>query len=409
MRTLNIAYLLTAACLLLATVNIHAQGSTSLTTLRIDPASAMGGTASEVFNEVKYIPLETTRESLFGDVNELNVTDQYFIIYDRDTDCILLFFKNGKFHCKLQGSVINTNLAHSVINKERKQIVLHKWKKNTLYYLYYDFNGKKLKEEAAGSKNIFFHSFPGNKVVYHNYSVDERWPDSLNYELIYTIKNKVTATFFPYNMKKAPLPSREASAPDHEPFYESGNNSTIFFCRPYDYSIYRLTPDTVQKAFSCVFPLVNTLPDDFTTNASYIGKRFMHLETYPQQISDIAYTYQIGNNLFFRLGRKAFDRNQSFIYNLQSNNLLSLGRITPDSLSCFLPIMDEGVEFMVKNFLACDGNYLYTSYSSLTMFQAHLNTAGRNAQFSDELKKYFATGNKKQNPVIVQLKPKENL
>ncbi|MEO8399854.1 MAG: hypothetical protein ABI550_08590, partial [Ignavibacteriaceae bacterium] len=36
--------------------------------LRIDPAQAYGGSLASVFSSIEYIPLETTKESLFGDV-----------------------------------------------------------------------------------------------------------------------------------------------------------------------------------------------------------------------------------------------------------------------------------------------------------------------------------------------------
>src|SRR6187549_3838737 len=74
-------------------------------TLRIDPSTISSVPASLVLEEVNYIPLETTRESLFGAVSQLLITDKYFIIRDRDTHCILLFLKNGKYHCKISRDV----------------------------------------------------------------------------------------------------------------------------------------------------------------------------------------------------------------------------------------------------------------------------------------------------------------
>ncbi|MEO9021742.1 MAG: 6-bladed beta-propeller [Ginsengibacter sp.] len=49
------------------------------TTIRIDPANARGGTTSQIFDEVNYIPLETTKESLFGQIDQLAVTEKYFV------------------------------------------------------------------------------------------------------------------------------------------------------------------------------------------------------------------------------------------------------------------------------------------------------------------------------------------
>lgn len=43
--------------------------------LRIDPKQAYGGHVSEYCEDVEYIPLETTKESLFGNINSLIITD----------------------------------------------------------------------------------------------------------------------------------------------------------------------------------------------------------------------------------------------------------------------------------------------------------------------------------------------
>ena len=56
------------------------------TTIRIDPAHARSGTASQIFEEVNYIPLETTKESLFGKIDQLAVTEDYFIMQSQLTN-----------------------------------------------------------------------------------------------------------------------------------------------------------------------------------------------------------------------------------------------------------------------------------------------------------------------------------
>lgn len=69
-------------------------------TLRLDPLDSSGGTASKIFDEVNCIPLETTKESLFGKIDRLEVIDKCLIILDDNTNSILIFDKKGKFHAK---------------------------------------------------------------------------------------------------------------------------------------------------------------------------------------------------------------------------------------------------------------------------------------------------------------------
>lgn len=59
--------------------------------IRINPGQAYGGTMQEYFDSIEYIPLETTQESLFGDISQLLVTDTGFVINDSDTKTILFF------------------------------------------------------------------------------------------------------------------------------------------------------------------------------------------------------------------------------------------------------------------------------------------------------------------------------
>ena len=70
--------------------------------LRIDPAQAYGGVVGDYFDEVNYIPLQTTKESLFGAISNMIVTDSSYVISDNDTRAVLFFKKDsGYFILKL--------------------------------------------------------------------------------------------------------------------------------------------------------------------------------------------------------------------------------------------------------------------------------------------------------------------
>lgn len=74
--------------------------SSGMVTLRIDPQSARGANVSQVFDEVKFIPLETTKESLFGSIYDLRIVKNQFILFDQDTKAVLIFGRDGKFKGK---------------------------------------------------------------------------------------------------------------------------------------------------------------------------------------------------------------------------------------------------------------------------------------------------------------------
>lgn len=55
------------------------------------------------------------------------------------------------------------------------------------------------------------------------------------------------------------------------------------------------------------------------------------------------------------------------------------------------------------------GVSIYTSLSSLCMFKAKEEVSDKGIKFSNSLKTYFKKGSPKNNPVIVQLKLKNDL
>ena len=74
-RTLYVIFILS----FLICKKAHSQ---NVPVLRIDPSGAYGGTYSEYFDDIEYIPLETTKESLFGYIVQLIITDSSFVITD---------------------------------------------------------------------------------------------------------------------------------------------------------------------------------------------------------------------------------------------------------------------------------------------------------------------------------------
>ena len=82
--------------------------------------------------------------------------------------------------------------------------------------------------------------------------------------------------------------------------------------------------------------------------------------------------------------------------------------LKPDSLSFYLPVTDAGAfyDFQNNGFWFSD-NCLYTSYSSLAMFNFKEQLGDKNKVFPAVLQEYFKTENKKSNPVLIQLKPKK--
>ncbi|KYG78882.1 6-bladed beta-propeller [Roseivirga echinicomitans] len=61
--------------------------------------------SQDIFKKnIRFTPLETTDESLFGKIDEFILTDSRYIIADRSTNSVLVFFHDGKFDFKIDRS-----------------------------------------------------------------------------------------------------------------------------------------------------------------------------------------------------------------------------------------------------------------------------------------------------------------
>ena len=105
---------------ILITISSFANAQTSIIDtsktkiLRVDPKYAIGVTASQLFDEVTFLPLETSQKSMFGAISQMEVARDCYIIYDQDTGYILLFGLNGSFKNKFKVKIelTHTNTAN---------------------------------------------------------------------------------------------------------------------------------------------------------------------------------------------------------------------------------------------------------------------------------------------------------
>ncbi|MGM9477248.1 6-bladed beta-propeller [Pedobacter sp. GSP4] len=405
------------ACICLSHLSAFSQegkiDSSHVVTLRIDPQSARGAAVSQIFDEVKFVPLETTKESLFGNIAELRIAKNNFLIYDYDTKAVLLFDASGKYITKIDATKLETDKADKqkavsrgfTLTKEGDTDYIVVYTPNNAQY--FTFEGKFVKKVK---KFDYFSklSFGNGDVEIKPYLNVKKGKDSTLYSIA-TInkKTKDTLAYFKLGDKFFEKDDWYGDNPitkyaDNEAFY------TNF----YDYRLYKLTDNKLEMAYKFIFPALNSLPKDFISNPLYIKKRFEYFEKNKKVFHGIGSSYLIGDNLYLKLSNIFWDKDQkkSLIYNTKTTELLSFQDLEPDSLSSFLPITDSGFgyDFENRGFLAYEDKKFYTSYSALAMFTFKERSAGKTTTYPALLENYFKTGNRKSNPVIVILKPKQN-
>lgn len=221
--------------------------SSKVISLRIDPSNAKGAKVSEVFKNVKFIPLETTKESLFGNIDILEVCPGYFVIYDFDTNSILVFESNGRFHVKItekdfddsSGKPNETALYNFKIKNERnKPVILVEFANNNYVF---DLHGKRLEKKPIVkmiNKHKFLIEWPFENgiTLFKNYQDPK---DSMVYELALSRNQTVFAKAFPKDLSYFKNNFQLGNAnPVNNPTKDG-----FFFLRTYDYKIYKANYD----------------------------------------------------------------------------------------------------------------------------------------------------------------------
>lgn len=382
------------------------------TVLRIDPAMATGGPASQKIDEVSYIPLESTSESAFGKIHQLQVTDSFFLIRDSYTNRVLIFTLAGKFHAKIEGKKFGFErpgelyIFHYEPQSRQIRIPFNN------QFLCFDLNGNLIEKAGRAFRGVFTNLGRKNAAFY-SYEAHSKAPDSIAYELITTDEKRVIQKYFQYRLKSASIHMGDVPYfPNYNFFPDTESDTSAYFIRPYDYTVYKIGPRSLDSIYKFVFPLQNSLPGSFTIASELTDRRLAYLEKQPDLIHSVGEVFKTKGNLIFMTDNYGFEKDDFYIYNLKSNTLTDILKITPDDRSCFLPLTDKGLgnDFINMGILTAYKDFIYTSYSSVILFQQKDATSSKNPRYSKELTQYFKDGkNIRGNPVIVQIRFKNDL
>lgn len=391
--------------------------------LYFDPGTATGVPEARIFDEIQYVPLETKRESLFGRISQLIVTDKYFIIYDTDTKAIYFFLKDGKFAKKFRFKrydiqtivydqrrdallITGLNKNYSPSQKNIQAMIDDPVNNNSIKYtkaIYYYLSGDKewqtevIKDFDMSLANPFI--FNSNYWVYSYIYANRSWPDAVDHELKVSDGNRVVRAYFPYNRKNSSIFYGE---PKSISFFKTGDRSKLLFTRPFQYGIYELNADSIKEIYSIVLPAGNTIPPSFYKE-NFSSRTA--LEDFKMKNSGLAWgvdnVIDMEKYLFFTLDFFRNYRGRNFIFDKKSMQFFNQNRITADSANHFLPVLGYGIQ-------AYDDKYLYSSVSSASMFQNKKSNENKTVGYNAVLTKYFQDGKAEDNPVIIVLKPKTN-
>lgn len=392
----------------------YANAQKEVPEIRIDPDQPLGAPAAKLFRSIQYIPLETTKESLLGRVDRLYVTDSMFVVLDYSTNNIFIFRKDGKFHTKFSAGhkseyggirFLNVDAANTTIS-------FRDYDGNQKTY---DFNGNQLSTRKLDDGLSYYYPLKDSVEVRFRLNYDHKGSgnEATGHELNFFRGDSLLRQEFSYTYNNKIITNDEIIYGYDGVFFGTPTDSLVHLVKPYQYTVYAVTPDSSTEAFRFVFPQERSLPADFLTNAGYYRNRFKYLQTKgPKMITVIASFYQIRNWAFFRLLSMRTPGNQSFsfMYNLDNNALFAVENIAPDASNSYLPIGSSNglpvTTFMAHSFLANDGTAIYSSVTSGEMFAGKEAAKAKNVTYNEVLTKYFKQSDRKSNPVIVQMIPR---
>jgi hypothetical protein len=374
-----------------------------ITPLRIDPDNALGGQAAQLFDSVDYIPLETTKESLFGRIDKLVMTSKYFFILDHSTDAILVFTREGRFYSKMSLNrwISSPNREYLgihdfTVNEAAERVLISHWQKqNSLYTL--DFHGN-LQKVITDKVWASFACVDSTHYLMESNGNISGGAGRVGGNCILTDRNIAVFERFLLKHIESGFDVRGGHSMTNTP----GNNS-VFYTRSYDYKAYQIDSNGIHAVYQFLFPLNYSLPKNFL-DSSFAGKQKDYLFN-SKAIYTLSDVYRLKDALLFCVHKMEAPAHLSLLYSLRSGNLYSPYNVTPDSSNGFLPI-SSGDQV---NILAADERSFYTSVPAYELIAGYEAFKDKKTVYSPVMQAFFQKKDRRSNPVLVRLFARDNL
>jgi len=380
----------------------------------VDPTYARGGGASDFFDEISFIPLETTNESSFGILQDMQVSKNYFAFADIITKAIFVFKSDGSFHYKItelpflgkSAPGFFRALSGFVLQESTEMIYIvyqGSDKNQTRYMAVFSPDGKLIQSKQL---NPLFASLTGKFSFLDNgkavFATSTK--DVVTGHYFSIIENFDTTLKYLYQRKLNDPYTRNWS---NEYSLESYSARGSIWARLFDNVFYHFDSHGNMSSYTILLQADLVLNPEFY-NDSVIIKReqntYNYLAAHRDKISEIGDFHKVNDILAFRFTRyNSSSPKDAFWYSLATNNLYAAGRISADSLCYGLPV------FALPSILGSHEDYIYLSAPAFVMFNAIEDLTNKKWESNPALKSYFSTQNSKSNPILVRLKFKKKL
>jgi hypothetical protein len=352
--------------------------------------------AKEIFSSAKLIPLETSSRSLIGQIDDVIITDNEFVILDKSSNRISVFNKKGKYLRDFRDSIdTNQILFSEVTYNEDKKIFLIK-SANFSDILLFNISGDFIGKCSPKIDFNYFYSF-GNSIFFiKNYASSPKelikgHKDTL-VEIIDLATGKSTHKLFEYDANVI----YKTDLYDKKKAIYKGKDNIINFSIPGSLSFYSLDPE--YKIQSTKINIKSNgykeVPEDFLFNIKYMNKRNQILKNDPDLYYDISSIYSTQNTTLFTLSN--LRRNFFIIKSLNDTpRVLDKVNYNSDFFYAIPPINQE--------IIGADRDFFYSFYTARDLFSLLNLMPFKDKFLSDDpvLNNFYTNNSIMSNPVLI--------
>lgn len=210
----------------------------------------------DLIDTFKVIKLETTNESLFGDISKLEILNDTVIIFDSKNQNVLTFDFDGRFLGNIgkkgKGPNEILNIRNIAIDrKNEKVLILDDIKQKVIHYT---LDGR---YTYADDAVVFPHDFAiqDNHLIFYQAYSSIFFNKNVNYDLLITKNDKIVEKYFPFSQ------TGSFRYPLNKVFYEVSD--TLCFIDKWDSRIYSIVDKKLIPRFDIDFK-GNDVPIEFT-------------------------------------------------------------------------------------------------------------------------------------------------
>lgn len=350
--------------------------------------------ASDLFKEVKYVPLERTKLSDLSNVDKFVHYKDIFIVYCNKANNVFTFDSNsGKFLNKME---LPENKAVEIgsfaFDVKNETIIVQDLR--SLEFHFFDLTGRFIKSISNAHLDFKdFEYFDNGFIFLMSYPHKQDNSSGEGYKVLITDLNlKPLKKYIKYNKSsiyKNDLYDNALS------FFRSSDDHTLRLTIPGEYTVYHFKDKDSYSKQNIYPPKRDQLPNSFLDDKKWNGKRMSYLNREKNKVysfQDIYFT-DSGVTTFRMLSQKNLRATKL----MKDSVFIDINNISyPFAFNYALPILGN-------TFIGSTNNVLYSSIDARFMFEAFYQTGLINKidQIKDpHLEKYFKTANIHSNPII---------